>query len=81
MHAVFNVASHNARGKFRPQKGRYRQFLQASIESLGDKNASIDGQIIQMSYDILKAHGGELKVVTKEGEGAEFIVQIPSGLI
>ncbi len=36
----------------RPQKGRYRQFLQASLEVLGDKNASIDGQIIQMSYDI-----------------------------
>ncbi len=38
----------------RPQKGRYRQFLQASIEVLGEKNASVDGQIIQMSYDILK---------------------------
>jgi signal transduction histidine kinase len=36
---------------------------------------------LSLSYDILKAHGGELKVVTKEGEGAEFIVQIPSGLI
>ena len=38
----------------RPQKGRYRQFLQASLEMLGDKSSSIDGQIIQMSYDILK---------------------------
>ena len=36
---------------------------------------------LSMSYDIVKAHGGELKVVTKEGEGSEFIVQIPSGLI
>lgn len=41
----------------RPQKGRYRQFLQASLEVLGDKSASIDGQIIQMSYDILKDLG------------------------
>lgn len=41
----------------RPQKGRYRQFTQASLEVLGDKNASIDGQIIQMSYDILKDLG------------------------
>ncbi len=24
-----------------------------------------------------KAHGGELKVETKEGEGAEFIIQLP----
>ena len=41
----------------RPQKGRYRQFLQASLEVLGDKSASIDGQVIQMSYDILKDLG------------------------
>ncbi len=38
----------------RPQAGRYRQLLQFDIEALGDKNPSIDGQIIQMSYDILK---------------------------
>ena len=41
----------------RPQKGRYRQFLQASLEMLGDKSPSIDGQIIQMSFDILKDLG------------------------
>lgn len=41
----------------RPQKGRYRQFLQASLEALGDKSPSIDGQIIQMSYDVLKDLG------------------------
>ena len=32
--------------------------------------------VIQTSYDIVKAHGGELKVETKEGEGTEFIVLI-----
>ncbi len=32
---------------------------------------------LSLSYDIVKAHGGELKVKTKEGEGAEFIIQIP----
>ncbi|HET7003276.1 MAG TPA: ATP-binding protein [Puia sp.] len=32
---------------------------------------------LSLSYDIVKAHGGELKVETKEGKGAEFIVQIP----
>lgn len=41
----------------RPQKGRYRQFIQASLEVLGDKSASTDGQIIQMSYDVLKDLG------------------------
>ena len=29
------------------------------------------------NYDIVKAHGGELKVETKEGEGSEFIIQLP----
>ncbi len=33
---------------------------------------------LSLSYDIVKAHGGELKVETKEGEGAEFIIQLPN---
>jgi signal transduction histidine kinase/ligand-binding sensor domain-containing protein len=33
---------------------------------------------LSLSYDIIKAHGGELKVETKEGEEAEFIILIPS---
>jgi signal transduction histidine kinase len=32
---------------------------------------------LSLSYDIVKAHGGELKVETNAGEGSEFIVQIP----
>jgi len=33
---------------------------------------------LSLSYDIVtKGHGGELKVETKEGEGSEFIIQIP----
>ena len=32
---------------------------------------------LSMSYDIVKAHGGELKVKTKEGEGSEFIIKLP----
>ena len=32
--------------------------------------------MVQTSYDIVKAHGGELKVETKEGEGSEFIIQL-----
>ncbi len=31
---------------------------------------------LSLSYDIVKAHGGELKVETKEGEGSEFIFQL-----
>jgi len=46
--------------------------------------------VFQTEYDIVKAHGGELKVVTKEprpvdpvgqedgrAEGSEFIIQLP----
>ncbi|MGB5026873.1 MAG: ATP-binding protein [Chitinophagaceae bacterium] len=32
---------------------------------------------LSLSYDIVIAHGGELKVETKEGEGSEFIISIP----
>jgi signal transduction histidine kinase len=32
---------------------------------------------LSLSYDIIKAHGGELMVETKEGEGAEFIIELP----
>jgi signal transduction histidine kinase len=30
-----------------------------------------------LSYDIIKAHGGEIKVETKEGEGSTFILILP----
>jgi len=33
---------------------------------------------LSLSYDIIKAHGGELKVETREGEGAEFSFTVPS---
>jgi len=33
---------------------------------------------LSMSYDIVKAHGGELKVETKENEGTEFCISIPT---
>ena len=32
---------------------------------------------LSLSYDIVKAHGGELKVETKENEGSVFTIQIP----
>ena len=33
---------------------------------------------LSLSYDIVKAHGGELKVETKEGIGTEFIIVLPT---
>jgi signal transduction histidine kinase len=33
---------------------------------------------LSLSYDIIKAHGGEIKVETKEGEGTEFNIWLPA---
>lgn len=33
--------------------------------------------VIQTNYDIVKAHGGKLKVETQEGEGSQFMVILP----
>lgn len=32
---------------------------------------------LSLSYDIVKAHGGEIKVDSKVGHGTEFIIQLP----
>ena len=32
---------------------------------------------LSLSYDIIKAHGGEIKVETKEAEGSIFIIELP----
>ncbi|MGB4839543.1 MAG: hypothetical protein WBP08_11150 [Saprospiraceae bacterium] len=33
--------------------------------------------VILTSYDIVKAHGGEIRVESEEGKGTEFIIQLP----
>ena len=33
---------------------------------------------LSLSYDIIKAHGGEIKVESKEWEGTTFIIQLPT---
>ena len=34
---------------------------------------------LSLSYDLVtKGHGGELKVESKEGEGAKFTIQLPA---
>jgi signal transduction histidine kinase len=34
---------------------------------------------LSLAYDIMKAHGGKINVETKEREGSEFILQLPTG--
>jgi signal transduction histidine kinase len=33
---------------------------------------------LSLAYDIIKAHGGEIKVEAKEGEGSKFIIFLPA---
>jgi signal transduction histidine kinase len=33
---------------------------------------------LSLSYDIIKAHGGEINMKTREGEGTSFIIQLPA---
>lgn len=39
----------------RPQKGRYRQFMQFGIEAIGSKSPLIDAEVIKMSSDFIKS--------------------------
>ena len=32
---------------------------------------------LSLSYDIVKAHGGEIKVDSKEDKGCEFVIKLP----
>ncbi len=38
-------------------------------------NGQGTGLGLSLSYDIVKAHGREIKLETKEGEGTTFIIQ------
>ncbi len=41
----------------RPQKGRFRQFHQYGFEVIGERDASVDAQVIHISWKILKDLG------------------------
>jgi two-component system, NtrC family, sensor kinase len=32
---------------------------------------------LAFGYDIVRVHGGEIKVNTKENEGTEFMIKVP----
>ena len=51
-----------------------QNFLLISTKPTGQGT----GLGLRLPYDIVtKGHGGELKVETKEGQGSEFIIQLP----
>ena len=39
------------------------------------KSLHLCKSVIQTKYDIVKAHGGEIKVESKDGVGSECIIQ------
>lgn len=41
------------------------------------QNGCGTGLGLSLAYDIMKAHGGEIKVTTTEYEGAEFTIVLP----
>jgi signal transduction histidine kinase len=57
-----------------PQKVMEKIFLPFFTTKPTGKGTGLG---LSLSYDIVKAHGGEIKIETKEGEGSTFIIQIP----
>jgi len=51
--------------------------LKSYFEMKSVKSINQCKSVVQTIDDIVKAHGGLLKVETKEGKGSEFIIQFP----
>ncbi|MGB9719614.1 MAG: histidine--tRNA ligase [Candidatus Anstonellales archaeon] len=43
------------------QKGRYREFMQADVDIVGTKSMRAEGELLNLTYDVLKELGFELK--------------------
>ena len=50
---------------------------QSSLKMKSVKSKHPCKSVMQTMYDIVKAHGGEIRVNTKENEGTEFTIQLP----
>ena len=57
-----------------PQKILNKIFLPFFTTKLTGQGTGLG---LSLAYDIIKTHGGELKVDAKEGEFAEFIIRLP----
>jgi GxxExxY protein len=65
------------------QRALAYELTQAGLDIAQEKAKAVKSinpcqSVIQMSYDIVKAHGGEFMVESKEGEETEFIIQLPA---
>ena len=48
----------------------------SNLSLLPSQQDSGTGLGLSLSYDIVKAHGGEIKAETKEGQGSKFVINI-----
>ena len=49
---------------------------QSSFKIKSVESIHLCKSVIQTSYDIVKAHSGEIKIEMKENEGSEFIIKL-----
>ena len=54
-----------------------KSVIDKIFQPLFTTNPTGEGTGLSLAYDIIKAHGGEIKVNTKEGEGSEFTIELP----
>ena len=71
------------------QRNKFRCYrtirAYGSVDSMKEKifqpfittNPTGTGLGLSLSYDIVKAHGGEIAVHSKKGKGTEFIIKLP----
>jgi len=59
-------------------ESRIKRFIDCTEAGMTKSVKSINlcKSVIQTNYDIVKAHGGELKMETKEEGGTEFVIQL-----
>ena len=62
-------------GKGIPEKDRDKIFQPFFTTKPAGQGTGLG---LSLAYDIVKVHGGEIGVETKEGEGSEFIIQLPA---
>ena len=46
------------------------------MKNISVQSINLCQSVIQTIYDIIKAHKGDLSVVSKEGQGSEFIIRL-----
>ena len=70
---LYNNAFYAVTEKSKQQLENYQPTVSVTTKPTGQGT----GLGLSLSYDIIKAHGGAIKVETKEGEGSEFIIRLP----